>query len=407
MPSIKIGTDCSGMEAPVQALQNLKVNLDHKFSCDINKEARATIGANFPHGLMYDDLTKRDNKKAPKVDLYIAGFPCQPFSKAGVQQGFKDKKGRGKIFFHVLDFIATTKPKVFILENVSGLVTLNKGKYMNAILAELESLGEYNIQWKLLDTKKNGIPHSRRRWYCVGINKNVDDGSFKFPEPIACAPLNLFLERKTKHEHLKLQNPKVAAGLPPKTQTTALGNVRTALKTLKREGSDPLKDPFIVDCDSSPERSIWRDGVVPCITVSRAAGHWVTNRGRRLLKTEMMRLQGMDPTKFKVAISENSLGKQLGNTMSVNVLERLFVRLLPAAGLVRKGEVKDRWENGSAVRKLAATRGRCFKSISAKAKKLITDKAAATRSLSPPRRALKRTMSSPKAAAAAKRRRHL
>merc|ERR1711865_1071898 len=86
-----------------------------------------------------------------------------------------------------------------------------------------------------------------------------------------------------------------------------------------------------------------------------------------MLKTEMMRLQGMDPTKFVVAVSENRLGHQLGNTMSVCVLERLFTRLLPAAQLVR-GTIKDRWASGEALKKLMRTRGKGFKSISALAR---------------------------------------
>merc|ERR1719331_2667666 len=124
---LKIATDCSGMEAPIQAIRNLLGdNYKHVFSCDINEHARATIRANFPHGTMYEDLTKRDNAQVPKVDLYIAGFPCQPFSSAGLQQGFKDTKGRGEIFFHVLDFLDKNRPKVFVLENVSGLVHLKQ-----------------------------------------------------------------------------------------------------------------------------------------------------------------------------------------------------------------------------------------------------------------------------------------
>merc|ERR1712194_785738 len=90
-------------------------------------------------------------------------------------------------------------------------------------------------------------------------------------------------------------------------------------------------------------------------------------RGRRMLKTEMMRLQGMDPTKFMVAVSESRLGHQLGNTMSVCVLERLFTQILPAAKLVR-GTIKDRWASGQALKKLMATRGKGFKGMSAKAK---------------------------------------
>jgi DNA (cytosine-5)-methyltransferase 1 len=351
--SIRIGTDCSGMEAPIQALKNLNLKIDHKFSCDINKHARATIKANFPHGMMYEDLTKRDNKKAPNVDIYIAGFPCQPFSTAGLQQGFNDEKGRGKIFFYVKDFIKKQSPRVFILENVSGLVTLEGGTYLDAIIEELTGLGQYNVKWQVMDTKEHGVPHSRRRWYCVGIRRDVDNGTFTFPAKMTCPSIDLFLEKR---------NSRLATtGLPPRTQTTALKNVKNALKQIRREGEDPLNKTYIVDCDSSVERSKYcKKQMSPCITVGRGGGHWVTSRGRRTTKEEMMRLQGMNPTKFKLAVSEAQLGRQLGNTMSVNVLERIFARLLPAAGLARKNSLPDRWATGEAVKKLSQTRGKTF-----------------------------------------------
>jgi DNA (cytosine-5)-methyltransferase 1 len=358
---VKIGTDCSGMEAPIQAMRNLPVQYQHKFSCDVNKDARATIEANFPHGIMYEDLTKRNNKTAPYVDIYIAGFPCQPFSTAGLQQGFGDKRGRGEIFFKVLDYIRKQKPRVFILENVSGLCKQNMRPYLEAILEELKNLRVYNVQWQLLDTKQHGVPQSRRRWYCIGIQKKFDNGKFAFPEPIARPSIEKFLERR---------DAKLAfEGLPPKSQTTARSNVTKALRDLKRKGLEPTKESYIVDCDSSPGRSVVNHGYSPCITCSRGGGHWLTSRGRRMLKTEMMRLQGMDPTRFTVAVSENRLGHQLGNTMSVCVLERLFTRLLPAAKLVR-GAIKDRWASGQALQKLMDTRSKGFKGMSAKAKKV-------------------------------------
>merc|ERR1712153_235976 len=212
---------------------------------------------------------------------------------------------------------------------------------------------------QILDTKQHGVPQSRLRWYCVGIQKKFDTGKFEFPEPIARPSIEQFLERRDS----KL----VAEGLPPVSQTTARGNVIRALRDVKKEGSDPAKEAFIVDCDSSPGRSVVVRGYSPCITCSRGAGHWLTNRGRRMLKTEMMRLQGMNPTKFMVAVSESRLGHQLGNTMSVCVLERLFTRLLPAAKLVGR-TIKDRWASGQALRKLMSTRGKSFKGMSAKAK---------------------------------------
>jgi len=354
-------------------MRNLKVKYEHKFSCDVNPHARTTIEANFPHGVMYDDVTTRNNAKAPKVDVYVAGFPCQPFSSAGKQQGFKDQRGRGKVFFYVKDFIARTKPRVFILENVAGLVTTTGGKYLKAILEELESLRVYNIRWEILDTKEHGVPHNRKRWYCVCILKAFDNGSFTFPKPIPCPSMEKFLERRN--------SALAESGLPPKSATTAYANIRTTLKVLRSKGIDPLKKAFIVDMDSSADRMKWMDGVSPCITASRGAGHWVTNRGRRLLKSEMMRLQGMNPTTFKVAVCEGALGAQLGNTMSVNVLERLLVQVLTASKLVRKGALKDRWASGRRLKQLAATRGKGFM---ARCVKAVRTKRVAAGSAEPP-----------------------
>uniref|UniRef100_A0A7S1MA44 DNA (cytosine-5-)-methyltransferase n=1 Tax=Alexandrium catenella TaxID=2925 RepID=A0A7S1MA44_ALECA len=332
------------METPAMALRSLGVAVDHLFSCDVNKHAKTTIMANFPPKVFYDDLTVRDNTKAPKADLYVAGFPCQPFSTAGKQQGFADARGRGEIFWHVRDYIEQRQPKVFVLENVSGLVKINGGEYFRAIMEALEALGSYNVYHQMMDTKQHGVPQSRRRVYIIGIKKTRDDGSFSFPQPVETPSIEVFLDPR----------PRVPgrSALPPESQTTARANVKRALKELTAKGHDPLKTPFVVDCDSSPDRSKYFRAVSPCLTCSRAAGHWVTSRMRRMNKTEMMRLQGMDPASFKVAVSEAQLGKQIGNAMSVNVLERLFVRVLPAAGLVRHGALRDRWEAGKTPREL-------------------------------------------------------
>jgi len=256
------------------------------------------------------------------------------------------------IFFHIRDYIEKKRPKVFILENVAGLANINKGQYLEAILASLDELGSYNVYHRILNTKQHGVPQNRRRIYIVGLRSDVDDGSFRFPDPIPSMKLDKFLDKLPKGFN-------VEKSLPPPTQTVARNNVETALRKLKRKGSDPWEESWVVDCDSSPNRSSCQEECAPCLTCSRRDGHWVTSRGRRLRKTEMMRLQGMDPTIFKVAVSERELGKQLGNTMSVNVLERLLARLLPAVGLAAR-KLPDRWESGEAIRALGATRGQPF-----------------------------------------------
>jgi len=318
------------------ALRNLGVPIDHVFSCDVNRHAKTTIMENFPPKIFFDDLTIRNNSTAPKTDLYVAGFPCQPFSTAGLQQGFADARGRGEIFWHVCDYIEKQLPRAFVLENVSGLVKINGGEYFRAIMQALEALGKYNVYAKLLNTKEHGIPQNRRRIYIVGIKKRFDDGSFEFPEPVPRPSIELFLEPRRP----------LKCTLPPESQGTARSNVLSMLKELKANGCRPLKVPYIMDCDSSARRAKYLKDLSPCMTCSRNGGHWVSSRGRRMTKTEMMRLQGIDPNTFRVAVSECQLGRQIGNAMSVNVLERLFVRLLPACGLVRRGALVDRWQKG-------------------------------------------------------------
>merc|ERR1719468_941385 len=338
MKSLRLGTDCSGMERPAMALKNLGVHVDHQFACDVNAHAKSTIMANFPPKVFFDDLTTRDNEKAPTVDMYVAGFPCQPFSTAGLQQGFKDVRGRGEIFFSVLDYIEAKQPSVFVLENVSGLVKINGGEYFKAILASLEALGTYNIYHQLLDTKQQGIPQSRRRVYMVGIKKSCDKGTFTFPEPVKMPSIESFLDPRKRKPTME--------DLPPESNTTAHGNVKRALEELIAKGHDPFRESWVVDIDSSAARMQYKFDCTPCMTCSRAAGHWVTSRGRRMNTNEMLRLQGMlTPSEgFVMAVSERQLGKQVGNAMSCNILERLFVRLLPAAGLARAAQLHDRWQ---------------------------------------------------------------
>ncbi len=354
--SIKVGTDCSGLEAPIIALRNMGVTFDHIFSCENDASCVKTIRANHSPGILYPDIQKRNISKTPYVDLYIAGFPCQPFSVAGKQQGFEDTKGRGDIFFDVLTYIQAKTPKVFILENVEGLVKGQNGRNLRKILKLLRKImfngtQAYHIQHKIMDTKEHGIPHSRKRWYCVGIRKDIEGSeSFEFPGSIPFPSIDFLLDEDSNKSEPQNINP------------TMKVNIQNAKDQINQSGGNAETQPFVLDCDAGKNKMTCTYNYSPCLTKSRNRGHWLLHEKRRMNINEMLRLQGIDPTKFVVDVPVAQLGQQIGNAMSVNVIERILVKALEAAKLIRPSSLKgkdstlDRWENGQGFEQIRSSR---------------------------------------------------
>ena len=183
---IKIGTDFSGIGAPEQALKQLGISHIVEFACDYDKWAKKSYLCNYSPKKFYDDITTRNQKETPYVDLYVAGFPCQAFSIAGKRKGFEDT--RGTLFFDLLQYIKEQRPKYFLLENVKGLINHDNGNTYTVIRKCLRELN-YTIYAKVLNTKNYGIPQNRERIFIVGFR---DEHRFQWPQHVA---LNL----KIKH----------------------------------------------------------------------------------------------------------------------------------------------------------------------------------------------------------------
>ena len=150
------------------------------FSSEIDKFARKTYEANFgsePFG----DITKIEASDIPDHDILLAGFPCQAFSHAGLKKGFEDI--RGTLFFDVARILKEKRPKAFLLENVKGLVSHDKGNAFKTILETLNELG-YDVHYKILNTKDFNIPQNRERIYIVGFLKEAVSNSSVFDFPI-------------------------------------------------------------------------------------------------------------------------------------------------------------------------------------------------------------------------------
>ncbi len=192
---MKVGTDFSGIGAPEMALKYLGIDFESMFACEIDKYARQSFKQLHSPKTLYNDITKRNHKDVEQLDLYVAGFPCQSFSVAGKRKGFDE--ARGTLFFNVAEFIKDNQPKTFILENVKGLLSHDKGNTFQTIVDILSNGGGtqngqisldvfedglgYHIYWQVLNTKDYGIPQNRERIFIVGFK---DFREFTFPKPM-------------------------------------------------------------------------------------------------------------------------------------------------------------------------------------------------------------------------------
>lgn len=296
---INIGTDCSGIEAPLQALNNLKIKYKHIFSSDIDKYCQQSIVANYDPKILYTDMTQRDNKKIPDIDLYICGFPCQSFSLAGKRNGMSDK--RGQIFWSCLDVIQNKLPNIFILENVKGLLNINNGDTFKIIIKSLENILDnnnnniYNIYWKLLNTKDYGIPQNRERIFIIGIKKSLNI-IFQWPIHKIMKNIDSFIDYNTKSTSIQSDR---SIYMESRTKSNAKF-IDLAFKNATYPNSDKYTPSLV------------RNGSLWCVPLHRYANI-----------TEMLALQGFSPN-FKKVICNTQLKKQIGNSMSVNVLEEIF-----------------------------------------------------------------------------------
>jgi DNA (cytosine-5)-methyltransferase 1 len=291
---LRVGTDCSGIEAPIQALMKAGIPFHHCFSSDIDEYCRKSIKANYHPDVIYEDMCKRDVEKLPEIDLYVAGFPCQAFSAAGKRRGVEDHRGR--LFWECYKVIDKRRPSVFILENVKGLLTIQGGEIFKEFIQALENLGDYTIHWKLLDTLDYGIPQQRRRLFIVGLKNREKE--FTFPEKKECRPLSEYVDREDK-----------------KSQAVPPYIVRCGM--MERIPKDSC---FI---DVGFRKNSYPNSDKYCPTLTASANMWCVPMSRYANVKELLMLQGF-PEDFKRAVSNSQLKKQIGNSMSVCVLEALF-----------------------------------------------------------------------------------
>ena len=177
-----------------------KRTFEASWSNDINPSACETFKQNFGHdivcGSIVDILNEShlnyfDKKILSTADIVIGGFPCQDFSHAGKRKGFNST--RGNLYQSMVETVRRIKPKLFLAENVKGLLTMNKGEAIKIIIKDFEALG-YNVSYKLLSAADFGVPQNRERVIIIGTKKNILP-FFEYPSPVLTKDKWLNLEK--------------------------------------------------------------------------------------------------------------------------------------------------------------------------------------------------------------------
>jgi site-specific DNA-cytosine methylase len=312
----------------------LALNFVSCFAVESDAKPAALSKAMFKHHQFLDDVFNNDFlTRTPHVDVFTAGFPCQSFSRAGLQMGLRDD--RGIVVLRIIIWIYYKKPKVFILENVEGLVT----SFYNVLMLILELLEgvllwngacAYNVRWRVLNSsQEGGIPHNRPRVFIVGIRTDVATSPFRWPGPLTCRPLTWFLDG-----HGALEGHRRLPGRLP-TAPGAARRLKEVCKRIKNRGLHPLRHHFVANIGSS--KIHFKLGESPCITRSRggSGGHWVTSKQRFMTIDEILRLQGVqDPSRVpRSLVTDRQLGQIAGNAITVDLFQRVLRNALEAAGL--------------------------------------------------------------------------
>ena len=293
-----------GIRIPFQELGGKCV-----FTSEWDKFAQKTYHVNFgdiPNG----DITKITNEEIPDFDVLLAGFPCQPFSQAGLKKGFSDT--RGTLFFEIERIIKAKRPKAFLLENVKQLRGHDKGRTLKVILEHLDDL-DYQVTYDVLRAADFGVPQNRERIYIVGFNRSYygldKEYKFSFPEPT---------HQKTRLGDILEDNVDEKYTISQKLYE---GHIRRKAEHQKKGNGFGFS---LFNADSEYTNTIsaryYKDGSEILIDQGPDIPP------RKLTPRECAGLQGF-PDSFIIPVSDTQAYKQFGNSVAVPVIRAIAKRV--------------------------------------------------------------------------------
>ena len=297
------------------------------FISEWDKHAQQTYSANFISDIkIAGDITLISEQDVPPFDICLAGIPCQAFSLAGSKMGFEDNyKGicRGTLFLDVARICEYHKPKVIFCENVKGLVIHDKGRTFKIICDTFEKLG-YTVHCKVLNSKDFGVPQNRERIYIVAFRNDIDSSNFKFPEPTnKNVKLKDIIEKNPVPAKYYLSETYLNTLIAHKARHAAKGN---GFGYEIRDWNDVAG--AIVCGGMGRERNLVIDSRQTNLTPTTHIKGEINKQGiRKMTPRDWARLQGF-PDSFILPLADTHLYKQLGNSVTVNVIEAIAKNIL-------------------------------------------------------------------------------
>lgn len=363
--TVRLGTVFSGIGAIEHAFQRLKLKYKIVFAGDIEEKCRQSYFANYEinEDDWFTDIREFDaTQYRGQVDFIVGGAPCQAFSMVGKRLGFED--ARGTLFYEFARVVKETEPKVFLFENVKGLINHDNGRTWQVIHDIFEELG-YDVHFRILNSKDYGIPQNRERLFCLGFKKPTE---FRFPAPIELeyrmydfledyAYTKYFLKEKgikfvTSHKNREKSYTQVNGDIALCQKRNQQFNWHGDFVYHPVAEGEPFEedfDEFIFDVRDVEEKYYLSEKVAKYVLAGGTKGfrtstktdldvarpllqtmhkmhragvdNYVTHKGRirKLTPRECLRLMGFKDS-FKIVVSDTSMYQQSGNSIVVDVL---------------------------------------------------------------------------------------
>lgn len=299
-----------------------------------------------------EDITEADPANIPDFDICCGGFPCQPFSVAGLKLGFEDT--RGTLFFNIVNIVRHKiqkgcPPKVLFLENVRGLKNHDKGNTLKVILATLEELG-YEVSYEVLNAKYFGVPQNRERLFIVAWYKQlVDIDTFQFPYGIDKDGNTIYDKSSLKEGTL----PTKVSDIFEPDETVAPFTISDRMweghqkrkERNKANGKGFGYSKFSGDSvyTSTISARYWKDGseilidqsdkgknprTITPVEAGRLQGYRVLGSGWKNPECAYNQNYNENNPEFKIVVSKKEAYHQFGNSVAVPVIKRISQEII-------------------------------------------------------------------------------